>query len=219
MSCKLENIKIERDRTNSDYLKQVEMDIREELGNVLHHEEVLWRQKAHCDWLVLGDRNTNSFHTSTLRRPKQNRITSLKNGLDEWIMDDEQLKLEAVNFYSTLYGEHLGSRKDFHSSAFPGLNDEDFNYLNRPVSNEEIKIGLFHMTPLKALGSDGYHALFYQSRWKHVSDSVKGIFEGRNITDNIVIAQEVIHSMRGTQKNMKCMAIKIYLEKAYDRVR
>ncbi|XP_017629092.1 uncharacterized protein LOC108472086 [Gossypium arboreum] len=41
----------------------------------------------------------------------------------------------------------------------------------------------------------------------------------RNITDNIVIAQEVIHSMRGTQKNMQCMAIKVDLEKAYDRVR
>ncbi|KAH1082723.1 hypothetical protein J1N35_022484 [Gossypium stocksii] len=196
---------------------------------MLHHEEVIWRQKAHYDWLVLGDHNTNSFHTRTLRRCKQNRITTLKNGLDEWIMDDEQLNLEAVKFYSILYGEHLRSRKDFPSSAFLRLNDKNFNFLNRPVPNEEIKITLFDMASLKALRSDGYHALFYQSQWEHVGDSVctwvKGIFEApkqtgfvarRDITDNIVIAQEVIHSVRGTQKNMKCMAVKINLEKAYD---
>lgn len=37
--------------------------------------------------------------------------------------------------------------------------------------------------------------------------------------DNIVVAQEVIHSMKRKQKNKKWMTIKIDLEKAYDRVR
>lgn len=41
---------------------------------------------------------------------------------------------------------------------------------------------------------------------------------GRNIIDNIVIAQEVIHSMK-SNKSKKWMAIKIDLEKANDRVR
>ncbi|XP_016750407.1 uncharacterized protein [Gossypium hirsutum] len=175
MSCKLENIEIEHNRTNSDYPKQVDMDIREELENELHHEKVLWQQKARC----------------------QGKI-SLR-----------------VLFFR--------------------LNDKDFNFLNTPVSDEEIKIALFDMTPLKALGSDGYHALFYQSQWENVGDSVivdrfkvvssrliaseqTSFVARRNITDNIVIAQEVIHSIRGTQKNMQCMAIKVDLEKAYDRL-
>ncbi|KAA3487462.1 Retrovirus-related Pol polyprotein LINE-1 [Gossypium australe] len=243
------------------------MDVREELENVLHHEEILWRQKVQCDWLVLGDHNKKFFHSRTLRRRKQNRITALKNGLGEWIMDDGQLKLEAVNFYSNLYGEHPGPRRDFPSVAFLCLKDEDFNILNRQVSNEEIKAALFNMAPLKAPRSDGLHALFYQSQWDHVGTSictwVKEVFDRkridselnnslimlipktqnlvefsqfrpislcsilyklvmkiianhfkvvflrllaleqvgfaakRNITDNIIIAQEVIHSMRG----------------------
>ncbi|KAH1091030.1 hypothetical protein J1N35_018287 [Gossypium stocksii] len=45
-----------------------------------------------------------------------------------------------------------------------------------------------------------------------------GFLVGRNITDNIVIAQEVIHSIKSTQKNKRWMAIKIDLKKAYDRV-
>lgn len=41
---------------------------------------------------------------------------------------------------------------------------------------------------------------------------------GRQITNNIVIAEEVIHSMRSKRKGKGIMAIKIHLEKAYDRL-
>ncbi|KAA3487080.1 reverse transcriptase [Gossypium australe] len=41
----------------------------------------------------------------------------------------------------------------------------------------------------------------------------------RNITNNILIAQEVIHSMRGRRNMKPWIMIKIGLEKAYDRVR
>ena len=41
---------------------------------------------------------------------------------------------------------------------------------------------------------------------------------GRHITENIIVAQEIIHSMR-RKKGRKCfMAIKVDLEKAYDRL-
>ena len=41
---------------------------------------------------------------------------------------------------------------------------------------------------------------------------------GRHITDNIVIAQEAIHSMRSMKGKHGVMALKVDLEKAYDRV-
>lgn len=40
---------------------------------------------------------------------------------------------------------------------------------------------------------------------------------GRQITDNVIIAQEVIHTMRGKCGREGWMAIKVDLEKAYDR--
>ncbi|KAH1082513.1 hypothetical protein J1N35_022274 [Gossypium stocksii] len=167
----------------------------------------------------------------------QIKIWNKENSLGEWILDDDQLKLEAINFYSNLYGEHPRPRRDFLSVAFLGLKDEDFNILKRHVSDEEIKEALSDVAPLKALGSDSFHGLFYQSQWDHVGTSVctwiisnhfkvvfprllapeqVGFVVGWNITDKIIIAKEVIHSMRGTQKNRKCMAIKIDLEKAFD---
>ena len=41
---------------------------------------------------------------------------------------------------------------------------------------------------------------------------------GRHITENIVIAQEVVHSMRRKSGNRGFIAIKVDLEKAYDRL-
>lgn len=43
--------------------------------------------------------------------------------------------------------------------------------------------------------------------------------KGRSITDNIIIAQEVIHTMRLKQGKKGYMAIKVDLEKAFDRLR
>ena len=42
---------------------------------------------------------------------------------------------------------------------------------------------------------------------------------GRHITDNIIVAQEVIHSMRNKKGKGGLMAIKVDLEKAYDMLR
>lgn len=42
---------------------------------------------------------------------------------------------------------------------------------------------------------------------------------GRSISDNIIIAQEVIHSMRNKKRKVAFMAIKIDLEKAYDHLK
>lgn len=102
---KLDNVQKAIDRRSSALLNQVELEIREELESVLHHEELLWRQKARCDWLVFGDRNIRFFHRRTLQRRKHNRIVALKNQAGEWVTNEDELKQEAVSFYRNLYGE------------------------------------------------------------------------------------------------------------------
>lgn len=77
--------------------------------------------------MLLGDCNTKFFHILTLRRRKQNRIVALKNDMGQWILDNKQLKLEDVNFYTKLYGEHPGPMRGlppnvFHASVMRKLN-------------------------------------------------------------------------------------------------
>jgi len=42
---------------------------------------------------------------------------------------------------------------------------------------------------------------------------------GRMIGDNIVIMQEILHKMRHVKGKRAWMAIRLYLEKAYDRLK
>ncbi|KAA3480824.1 Retrovirus-related Pol polyprotein LINE-1 [Gossypium australe] len=284
----LGNIQKAMEQSNSRPLANLEMEIRDELESVLNHEELLWRQKARCDWLQFGDRNTKFFHSRTMQRRKFNRILALRIKNEEWCSEQSILSEEAVKYFEKLYGESPNPMPDIPSNIFPSPKKQDIDFLKKPVVNEEIKKALFDMDPLKALGSDGYHALFFQSQWDLIGGAVcewvQGIFagkrierefnntlivlipkkdrpedfsqfwpislcsvmyklvmkvianrfkvvflnfispeqagfiEGRNISDNVIIAQEVIHSMRSRKGGNNWMAIKLDLEKAYDRV-
>ncbi|KAK5819436.1 hypothetical protein PVK06_024436 [Gossypium arboreum] len=87
--------------------------------------------------------------------------------MGDWVLDEEELKVEVVNFYVKLYGEHLGPMRELPPNAFLHLTDLDISFLSNPISNEEIKSTLFDMATLKAPGSARYHALFYQIQWEH----------------------------------------------------
>ncbi|KAG8498826.1 hypothetical protein CXB51_005702 [Gossypium anomalum] len=146
-----------------DNVQKVELKIREELESVLHNEELLWRQKAKCDWLIFGDHNTRFFHRRTLQRRKHNRIVALKNQAGEWVMDKGKLKQEMIKFYKKLYVEQSKGTGSHGCGTFQPLEQEEIQFLNRPISDEEIKKAFFDMALLKTPGSDGVHAIFYQS--------------------------------------------------------
>ena len=52
-----------------------------------------------------------------------------------------------------------------------------------------------------------------------VSPIQSSFIPGRQITDNVIVMQEVLHSMRRKTGIKGWMAIKLDLEKAYDRLR
>ncbi|KAG8490242.1 hypothetical protein CXB51_015567 [Gossypium anomalum] len=141
-------------------LVQKEVEIRDELENVLDHKDLLWRQKARCNWLQLGDRNTKFFIVS-----------------------------KAVEFFERLYGETSYILRDTPCFSFPKLSLSEVSFLESDISNEEIKRALFDMAPLKAPGSDEYHALFFQDQWDNVGGDmcqwVKEIFAGRQIEQGL----------------------------------
>ncbi|KAH1056166.1 hypothetical protein J1N35_034231 [Gossypium stocksii] len=225
---------------------------------------------------------------SPSKRRKFNRIMALRNCDGEWCSDQSTLSDEAVRFFEGLYGEVSSPILDLPLNTFPSLREQDIDFLKKLVLNEEIKKALFDMAPLKAPGSDGFHAHFFQSQWdlvrgtvcervqgiftgnkiedelnntlimlipkkdcpedfsqfqpislcsvmyklvikvianrfrvvfpKFISPEQAGFIAGRNISDNIIIAQEVIYSMCSKKAGRNWMAVKLDLEKAYDRI-
>ncbi|XP_052290822.1 uncharacterized protein LOC127900258 [Citrus sinensis] len=277
------------EKYTSQGLLELELKLKTELEEVLIQEEIFWLQKSRKDWLLLGDRNTSYYHQKTLSRRRHNHITAIQNNAGSWIYDKEEIKAHVIQFYLSLYScDSPHFRAYPHPHSFPFIDDDELQYLHGQVDDDKIKKTIFGMHPLKALGPDGLHAIFYQTQWDTVGSSLcclmKEVFQhkrlpgdlnatlialipkienpsslklyrpislcnvayktitkiianrlqsilpqligphqtsfvsGRHITENIVIAQEVIHSMRKKTGAKGFMVIKVDLEKAYDRL-
>ncbi|XP_016679196.1 uncharacterized protein [Gossypium hirsutum] len=168
----------------------------EGLKSVIPNQSILW--------LIMGDFNA---------------ILSLADKKSPFTVDHDILQSKTVEFFERLYGEAPPILRDIPIVGFPCLNSSEITFSKVAITNEDIKRALFDMAPLKALGSDSFYAHFFQSQWDILGNDEQASFiVERNISDNIILTQEVIHSMRCNQKGRKWMTIKLDLKKDYDRV-
>ncbi|KAL4351331.1 hypothetical protein GQ457_06G022400 [Hibiscus cannabinus] len=173
------------------------------------------------------------------RNPSLTGFLFLASG--EWCDDDAIFHDEAVLFFRNLFTNDSEVRGTFPLSGhFSDLSAEEMQGLDLVPSMEEIKDSLFAMSPLKSPCSDGLDAHFFQQNWEIVGPSLitkilvrrlqpimckliapnqTSFLPGRNITENIIINQEIIHSMKSKSGQDGWMAVKIDLEKAFDRLR
>uniref|UniRef100_A0A803PZ74 Reverse transcriptase domain-containing protein n=1 Tax=Cannabis sativa TaxID=3483 RepID=A0A803PZ74_CANSA len=85
------------------------------------------------------------------------------------------------------------------------LSTHQVAFLAEPYTEAEVKQALFSLSGDKALGPDGLNSLFYKRR---------------QITDNILLANEIIHAINSRRSGkVGWAAIKLDMEKAFDRVK
>uniref|UniRef100_A0A2N9GZ20 DUF4283 domain-containing protein n=1 Tax=Fagus sylvatica TaxID=28930 RepID=A0A2N9GZ20_FAGSY len=182
----------------SEASARLEKSLRMEYGNILKLEEDFWALKSRVGWVVEGDRNTKFFHTTTLVRRRYNKIVRIRNNMGDWIVDSQLIRN--------------------HIQQAEALN------LTTTVLPLEIKESLWSLKPFKAPGPDGLHPGFFQHCWHQVGDSVSkeviqivtkiivsrirpilnnlispyqtAFVPGRRGVDNVIIAQELIHTIQ-----------------------
>ncbi|KAJ4828259.1 hypothetical protein Tsubulata_012067 [Turnera subulata] len=93
------------ERMPSKFLSNLELELRMELDSVLVQEELLWAQKARCQWIQEGDRNTAYFHATTIIRRKRNKVEALIDADGKWQQDNEMLKSVATNYFQNLFSD------------------------------------------------------------------------------------------------------------------
>ncbi|KAL9680790.1 hypothetical protein QQ045_012569 [Rhodiola kirilowii] len=164
-------------------------------------EEILWRQRSRVEWLREGDRNTSYFHAKATRRKEINTITRLKNRDGVWVLDDNQIASLIKEYFTDIYSSSIThSERDYYrhfSSVKRKITADMASKLCEPVTAMEVQAAIFQMSPTKAPGPDGFHAMFYQKYWHIVKESVVaevlGVFrkgrmgEGMNETTIVLI--------------------------------
>ncbi|KAM3681849.1 hypothetical protein ACJW31_12G029400 [Castanea mollissima] len=89
------------DLSNTEYgsnLAQIKT-IREEINELLHQEEVFWRQRSRVIWLPAGDKNTKFFHKQASQRWRKNQIDGLMDEDGIWRTDEQGVGVIAEEYF------------------------------------------------------------------------------------------------------------------------
>ena len=140
-----------------------------ELNDWLEKEEIKWKQKSREPWLGEGDRNSKFFHLSTLIKRRCNRINEIKLEDGTWLFGREVIGNYFINHFKSIYQSvHPQFPQSLEGLIEAVISEEENNNLCKVPSENEIRMIVFEMHPLKAPGPDGFPDLFYRHYWSMV---------------------------------------------------
>ena len=96
----------------------------------------------------------------------------MKDANNDWVHEVISIKAMVRNFFIDLYCDNHQLASFPIQGCFPTVDSVDWDFVYLPLSLDEIKDTLFYMGGLKAPGLDSLHALFYQSQWDVVGNSI-----------------------------------------------
>jgi hypothetical protein len=138
------------------------------MDNLFLQKESLWRNKSKETWLTCKDLNTRFFHTSTIIKRRRNAIDFLKLPSGSW----SSKRQDIGNCFTTHFRNVFTSSVSIIDADLLFLFDncittEENDYLCIIPSKQEIFSVLYNIGSTKALGSNGFTALFYKKILEH----------------------------------------------------
>lgn len=82
-----------------------------ELELILLQEETFWKKKSNDCWIMLGNKNTSSFHRQVVLHKSRAKVLALKDANGCWITEQSLLKGMAVNFFKAHYTNDCSPRR------------------------------------------------------------------------------------------------------------
>lgn len=177
--AKFKNIgkELEKARNNLSALLLVNSDsaaiqrATDHMNELLYREEMLWLQRSRINWLKEGDRNTRFFHSKAVWRAKKNQIKSLRDADGTVYSMTTEMERLASNYFQEVYRADPNLDQSKVTSLFRTKVSVEM-MLCKDFSADEISTALFQISPLKALGPDGFPARFFQRNWGVLKNEV-----------------------------------------------
>ncbi|KAA3472916.1 reverse transcriptase [Gossypium australe] len=211
------------------------IDTKVQLNLEIDKDERYWEQQERINWLKYGDKNTAFFHSQASFRKRKNMIQKMQSDNGQVAENIQDIESIARAYFQNLFGTEERECCNYLLSGIKRcITEEDNQILMAPYTKEEIREATFGMGPTKAPEEDGFLVIFYQQCWHIVKDEVNSFclqvlnegrefkqsafVPGRLITDNILLAYEVLHTLKQKRIGRKgFMAVKLDISKAYDR--
>lgn len=100
------------------------------------------------------------------------RVEALQDSDGNWVTEPDLVKNMDMNFFRDLYRDDSVNVPFQVRGCFPCLSHHEKVQLSSDFSFGEVRRALFDMGGLKAPGPDGYQALFFQSQWESIGQSI-----------------------------------------------
>nr|GEZ76253.1 RNA-directed DNA polymerase, eukaryota [Tanacetum cinerariifolium] len=181
-------------------------------------------QKAKVKWALKGDENSKFFHGLLKKKRRQLAIKGVfKNG--DWVEDPNRVKGEFYSHFCNCFNQVGGSLISLDGDMPNVLSPDLREFIERPLSNYEIKRAVWDCGEDRALGPDGYTFKFFTTFWDVIHADVyrfvreffhTGVFpKGCNSSFIALILK--ISNARKRKKDL--MVFKVDFEKAFDSLR
>ena len=143
---------------------------------MLLKEEVHWRQKSRVKWIKEGDCNSKFFHRMANGRRNRKFIKSLISEREVTLSNIEVISKEIVNFFGKLYFKPEGASWRVEGVDWVSILEESAVWLDRPFSEEEVRMAVFQLNKEKTPGLDGFTIAVYQECWDVIKEDLMRVF-------------------------------------------
>ncbi|XP_073057421.1 uncharacterized protein [Primulina eburnea] len=147
-------------------------DRNADLARVTAMEADFWKQKAACNWLEDGERNTKLFHNMVKKKRVANKIFRIwDDGV--CLTSPDMIQQSGASFFQHLLtgDPFVFDCPDF--LGFPSVISDEENYgITALPSLEEVPATVFSISPDSVAGPDGFSSAFFQHCWEIVHQDV-----------------------------------------------
>nr|GEX72798.1 putative ribonuclease H protein At1g65750 family [Tanacetum cinerariifolium] len=140
----------------------------------LHRENL--RQRIRLRWAAEGDENTRLFH-SLLKCKYLNFSSKGIQASGTWIESPDDIKLAAIEYFSSRFKDHNYTRPYFNSLLFSKLFVSEACYLESNFTMEEVRCTVWGCVGSKASGPDGFNFNFIKANWEEFKME-RGLHQG-----------------------------------------
>nr|GEW02000.1 reverse transcriptase domain-containing protein [Tanacetum cinerariifolium] len=135
-----------------------------ELNDINFIDALDLSQKAKIRWSIKGNENSKYFHEILNSKRSQLSIQGILC-YGDWITDPPKVKAEFLNHFSNQFSNPSSPRIKIDSEFLTRLNSNQFEDLERPISQEEIKKAVWDRGTNKSPGPDGFTFEFFCKYW------------------------------------------------------
>ncbi|KAL5537605.1 hypothetical protein UlMin_045703 [Ulmus minor] len=186
------------------------------LSTLRYKEERYWKQRSKDTWLKCGDRNSKFFHQKAsvdwVLDTIDRKVTPKMNEQLDQVFGPEDVKEAVFQMAPTKSPGADGMSAIFYQSFWPVVGEEVtaacLGFTNRGLPLGNINETIITLLPkIKNPVMD-----------KIISQEQSAFIPGGLISDNAIIGFECLHAIERRKTKKNYMALKLDMEKAYDKV-